>query len=177
MREASALDELGDAARANEAITFAYESNGRRSARHTEPYRVVLHKRHWYVLGWDLDRDDWRTYRVDRMTGLGRADGFAPREIPGGSAAIHQDDATPPHCTRLAFDASLATVADRLSTQEAEFESIDPQRCRAWLWAASYEWLAAVVLSMGIDFGIEEPDGFREHCTTLRDRLDRAVRD
>ncbi|MDN5852179.1 MAG: WYL domain-containing protein [Actinomycetia bacterium] len=176
MREASPLDELGDAARTHEAITFAYESGEKRSDRHAEPYRIVLHKRCWYVLGWDLDRDDWRTYRVDRMAGLGRAGGFVPREIPGGASAVHQDDATPPHCALLTFAAPLSTVTDRLLTHEAEFETVDAARCRGWLWVDSYVWLAAVVLSMGIDFLIEEPDGFREHCQGLRDRLDRAVR-
>lgn len=177
MREASPLDELGDAARSHEAITFAYESNGERCDRHAEPYRIVIHKKHSYVLGWDLDRDDWRTYRIDRMSGLGRATAFAPREIPGDAAAIHQDDSTPPIRTVLQFDAGLSTVADRLLTQAVELESLGPERCRAFVWAHSYEWLAAVVLSMGVDFGIDEPDDFREHCAVLRDRLDRALLD
>ena len=176
MREASPLDELGDAARAHEVITFGYESGDQRTDRRAEPYRVVVHKRHLYVLGWDLDRGDWRSYRIDRMAGLDRGDTYEPRDIPGGSAAIHQDDSTPPLCATLAFDAPLATLADRLLTQEAEFVSIDTTQSRAWLWSASYEWLAAIVLSMGIEFRVEGPDGFRDHCLALRDRLDRAVR-
>lgn len=176
MREASPLDELGDAALAYEAITFAYESNGERADRHAEPYRVVVHKLRWYVLGWDLDRNDWRTYRIDRMEHLRRGDSFRPRQIPGGAAPTHQDDATPALRSTLTFDAPLGTVADRLATQEAEFASIDGAHCRAWLWADSYEWLTAVVLSMGIEFRIEESEDFREHCVEMRDRLGRAVR-
>lgn len=175
MREASPLDELGEAARTHRTITFAYESSGQRSGRRAEPYRIVLHKRRRYVLGWDLDRSDWRTYRVDRMAGLGLSDDFAPREVPGGAAAVHQDDEAPSHRVQLTFDAPLSTVADRLLTLEAEFESVDPGRCRGWLWVDSYEWLAAVVLSMGTDFVIDGPDGFRGHCRNLRDRLERAI--
>ena len=175
MREASPLDELGEAARTRAMITFDYESTTERSHRRVEPYRVVLHKRVRYVLGWDLDRDEWRTYRIDRMAGLGRGGEFVPRDVPGAAASFHQDDATPPHRAVLEFAAPLSTVADRLLTQEAEFESVDADHCRGWLWVDSHVWLAAVVLSTGIDFTIEEPEAFRDHCRALRDRLDRAI--
>ncbi|UYM03834.1 helix-turn-helix transcriptional regulator [Solicola gregarius] len=176
MREASPLDELADAAYAHAEIAFEYESEGERGVRRVEPYRIVVHKSRSSLLTWDIERDDWRTFRIDRMSGLERATTFEPREIPDDSAAIHQLDSTPPIRTVLRFDASPSTVADRLLTQEVELESLGPERCRALVWGHSYQWLAAVVLSMGVDFGIDEPDDFRRHCETLRDRLDRALR-
>ena len=100
----------------------------------------------------------------------------SPLDELGDAAAIHQDDATPPVRSTLEFDRPLSTVADRLLSQEAELESLGQRRCRAHLWCHSQEWLAAIVLSMGVDFAIVGPEDFREHCATLRDRLDRAVR-
>lgn len=56
--------------------------------RRIEPVHLVPRGPRWYLLCWDLDRDDWRTFRVDRIT---RADPtgarFTPRRVPGGNAA------------------------------------------------------------------------------------------
>ncbi|MGH3358538.1 MAG: helix-turn-helix transcriptional regulator [Nocardioidaceae bacterium] len=171
---------LGAAAREHRRVTFGYLADDEsHSDRRVDPYRQVLHRRHWYLLGWDTGRDDWRTFRLDRMTEVETTrDRFTAREIPGGSAAVYVENSrtAPRHRAVLTFEAPLATVADRLMGQEGEFEDLGADRCRAALWVDSYEWLAAITLSMGIDFGIEEPEGFRTHCATLRDRLDRAVR-
>ena len=177
MREASPLDELGDAAREHRVITFTYGADGELGARRAEPYRLVVHKSRTFILAWDLERDDWRMFRTDRMAGLAWQHDFDPRDIPGDAAAIHQDDSTPPIRTELMLDAPLSTAADRLLTQEVELESLASRRCVAHLWGHSYEWIAAIVLSMGVDFTIVGPDEFRAHCQTLRDRLDRAVRE
>lgn len=169
---------LGSAARKRQRIGFGYLADDRsRSIRQVDPYRIVRHGSHWYLLCWDLHRRDWRTFRLDRMIRPEPAgQTFKPREIPGDAAPVHLEDSVPPHRVVLVFDASLVVVADRLLTQEGEFEEAGEDRCRAVLWVDSYEWLAAVVLSMGIDFGVESPGEFRTHCAELRDRLDRAAR-
>ncbi|MBB2924332.1 YafY family protein [Cellulomonas cellasea] len=53
--------------------------------RRVEPHHLVARAGRWYLVAWDLDRDDWRTFRVDRLTP--RSPGgarFTPREVPGG---------------------------------------------------------------------------------------------
>ena len=175
MREASPIDELADAARSRALIAFTYASEGSHTARHAEPYRLVVHKKRTFLLAWDVDRDDWRTFRIDRMAGLTRSGGYEPREIPGDAAAIHQDDGTPPIRATLRFDSTPAGVADRLLTQEVELEWTDAGECRVLIWGHSYEWIAAIILSMGMDFRIDGPEEFRDHCVDLRDRLERAV--
>ncbi len=48
-------------------LRFDYRTHdGTSSIRTTEPHRLVHTGRRWYLLGWDVDRQDWRTYRVDR---------------------------------------------------------------------------------------------------------------
>lgn len=172
------LGRLSVAARDRVPVRFGYlADDGNRSQRVAEPYRQVLHRGTWYLLAWDVRRRDWRTFRLDRMSDARPARGtFSSQRLPGDAASVHLDKSTPRLRASLVFDAPLGTVADRLLTQEGEFEDVGDDRCRALLWVDSYEWLAAVTLSMGIDFRIEEPDGFRVHCTELRDRLDRAVR-
>lgn len=56
-----------------------------RPPRRVEPHHVVTHEGRWYLVAWDLDREDWRTFRVDRITpGSPTGPRFAPREVPGG---------------------------------------------------------------------------------------------
>ncbi len=59
--------------RRGERVRFTYrDGSDRVSERRVEPHRLVSLGRRWYLVGFDLDRDDWRTYRVDRISELGR---------------------------------------------------------------------------------------------------------
>src|SRR5919204_368014 len=60
---------------------------GETPSRHVEPHQLVSLGRRWYLAAYDLRRDDWRTFRLDRVEAA-RATGvhFAPRELPGGDA-------------------------------------------------------------------------------------------
>ncbi|GAA1983416.1 YafY family protein [Microbacterium pumilum] len=62
------LGELALACRDRERVRFAYvAASGEESRRRVEPYALAPADRHWYLVCWDLDRDDWRTFRVDRL--------------------------------------------------------------------------------------------------------------
>lgn len=53
-----------------------------------EPYRLVHHSRRWYLLVYDVDRGDWRAFRVDRIGPKPPAGPrFEPRELPDDEAA------------------------------------------------------------------------------------------
>lgn len=55
----------------SERIRFSYRSGaGEETSRLVEPYRLVFTERAWYLVAYDLDRADWRTFRVDRITDL-----------------------------------------------------------------------------------------------------------
>ena len=57
--------------RRGERVTFTYRTGDDRvTERRVEPHRLVSLGRRWYLVGFDLDRDDWRTYRVDRVSEL-----------------------------------------------------------------------------------------------------------
>jgi predicted DNA-binding transcriptional regulator YafY len=89
---------LSTAARAREVIRFDYVSSSEtaeepsddpRPPRRVEPHDIVTAHGRWYLVAWDLDHDDWRLFRADRITPRPTGGGarFTPREIPGGSAA------------------------------------------------------------------------------------------
>lgn len=62
------LGELALACRDHERVRFTYTAaSGETTARRVEPHALAPADRHWYLLCWDLDKDDWRTFRVDRL--------------------------------------------------------------------------------------------------------------
>lgn len=75
---------LAQACRHGQRARFLYAAHdGARSLRHVDPYRLVHVARRWYLVAFDLDREDWRTFRVDRLraaiaTGADRDE----REVP-----------------------------------------------------------------------------------------------
>ncbi|MDT9593167.1 WYL domain-containing protein [Nocardioides zeae] len=82
---------LADAIRAREVLRFDYAARGADGdespvpARRTEPAHLVTSHGRWYLLGWDLDREDWRLYSVDRVRPrTPNGPRFAPRVVPGG---------------------------------------------------------------------------------------------
>ena len=91
------LATVAAACRDHERLRFAYtprdgggpDGTGT-TDRLVEPSRLVFTGHRWYLLAWDLERDDWRTFRVDRLRALApTARRFVPREPPVGGAAAH----------------------------------------------------------------------------------------
>ncbi|WP_454729661.1 helix-turn-helix transcriptional regulator [Cellulosimicrobium protaetiae] len=83
------LSALAAACRDHELVRFPYHAgDGRHTRRLVEPHRLVPADHRWYLVAWDRDRDDWRTFRLDRLARPQATGGrFAPREIPRGGAA------------------------------------------------------------------------------------------
>ncbi|MPV36616.1 helix-turn-helix transcriptional regulator [Georgenia subflava] len=86
---AEALAQLALACRDHERLRFRYtDRQGQVTSRLVEPHSLVPRDRRWYFVAWDVDRGDWRTFRIDRMSALlGTAVRVAPRELPAEDAA------------------------------------------------------------------------------------------
>jgi predicted DNA-binding transcriptional regulator YafY len=98
------LGTLALACRDSERIRFSYEDGrGDQTDRVAEPHALVVARRNWFLVCWDVKRSDWRTFRVDRITHLfGTRLRFEPRALPGGDAAAY-------------VAASVASVRKRVS--------------------------------------------------------------
>src|SRR6202789_477064 len=83
------LTTIALACRDAERIRFGYTAaDGTASARHVEPHRMVSLGRRWYLVGYDLDRQAWRSFRLDRLNEpAGTGARFRPRELPAEDAA------------------------------------------------------------------------------------------
>jgi predicted DNA-binding transcriptional regulator YafY len=85
------LGTLALACRDSERIRFSYEDGrGAATDRVAEPYALVVASRNWFLVCWDVRREDWRTFRVDRMSRLfGTRRSFPPRALPAADAAAY----------------------------------------------------------------------------------------
>ncbi|MCP2165527.1 putative DNA-binding transcriptional regulator YafY, contains an HTH and WYL domains [Goodfellowiella coeruleoviolacea] len=172
---------LGTAAHSHQHVRFDYTSRtGQRSERRVEPYRQVLFGRRWYLLGWDRDRADWRTFRLDRISGLTvPGTTFAPRELPeSGAVSFVQDSARYPITRRqgvVRFAAPVEVVSARLIPQAGTLEAVDEHTCRYVTAPDSWEWLAIVLAMVGVPYTIEGPAELIAYSRQLADRIARAT--
>lgn len=88
---AETLGEIAEAAAAQEVIVFDYiDAGGASTQRRIEAHRQVHIDRRWYVFGWDLSREDWRVFRIDRVKNTRRTGSrYAPRVLPMDSALAY----------------------------------------------------------------------------------------
>ncbi len=113
-----ALSVLAVACRDREEVRFDYRRrDGDRSRRLVEPHQLVTAERRWYLVAFDLRRNDWRTFRVDRLSATELAGGrFAAREIPGGDAGAFL----------TASIASIPRNVEAMVTVGAAYSQIEP---------------------------------------------------
>jgi predicted DNA-binding transcriptional regulator YafY len=83
-----ALSVLAAACRDRENVRLDYRrGDGASTRRLVEPHQLVTAGRRWYLVAWDQGRDDWRTFRLDRLQAPRPVGShFAPRQLPGGDA-------------------------------------------------------------------------------------------
>ncbi|MFF3890671.1 helix-turn-helix transcriptional regulator [Streptomyces sp. NPDC001914] len=164
-----------------ERLRFAYRSgDGTPSRRLTEPYRLVSTGRRWYLVAYDVDRDDWRTFRVDRVSEpFATGARFTPRELPTGDAAEFLRRSMYGRQETYTFDVTFAApaefVAERVPTWVGAPEPVDERTCRLRASSSdSVEWLAVRIAMVDCDFTVREPRELVEYVRELGARLSRA---
>jgi predicted DNA-binding transcriptional regulator YafY len=174
------LTAIATAIRASERLRFDYSSHGSAdSRRDVEPHRLVSWGRHWYLVAWDNDRGDWRTFRVDRMsprTPTGPR--FTPRSLPDGDVATFVQRgagaATWRYRARVLLHATADEVRDRLPpavTVEPEGED----RCIAEVGSDTPQMLALYLGLLDVDFTLLDAPGLAPHLDRLATRFHQAA--
>ncbi|PPJ08366.1 transcriptional regulator [Nocardia nova] len=176
--DAAVLALVARAAAEHEHLVFDYRTRtGVLARRRVEPYRQVYQHLRWYLLAWDRDRGDWRTFRLDRITDIAATGTFfEPRPLPAETAAgyLRRELTAGRHRAVVTVEAAATAVADILKFQDCDIESRGPQRCRITTWVDSFEWLVLNLAFLDADFVIEEPPAFRDRCRALAARMERA---
>ena len=171
---------LAAACRDNERVRFAYRSrDGQDSRREAEPRALVNLGRRWYLVAWDCGRDDWRSFRVDRVT-RPESTGVrcTPRSVPGDDPAefVRAGIAGAPHRfeARVTLHAPAGEIAERVRGWGA-VEPVDAERCEYRAGDDDLAWLAMRLVMLGVDFVVHEPPELRAHLRELGARLGRAA--
>ncbi|WP_367324222.1 helix-turn-helix transcriptional regulator [Streptomyces sp. HUAS ZL42] len=175
------LTELANLCRDAERLRFEYRNHdGAPTRRTVEPHRLVCTERRWYLVAWDLDREDWRTFRVDRITPKPpHGPRFVPREPPAEDLAayVSKGVSTRAYASHAAIRllVPLQEAAERVSPSAGTLEPDGPDACVLRTGAASLDVMVIHVMMMGFEFEVLEPDGLTDALTTARDRLSRAL--
>ncbi|MFB6426778.1 helix-turn-helix transcriptional regulator [Streptomyces microflavus] len=138
--------------------------------RRVEPHHLVTWGRRWYLVAWDLDRDDWRTFRADRITPrTPTGPRFPPRELPGGSVAAfitarfrgveatEGPDGVGGWPCRGEVILALPAAEVLRHTREGIVEELGPDRCRVVLGSWSWPGLAAAIGRFDADIEVIGP--------------------
>jgi predicted DNA-binding transcriptional regulator YafY len=176
------LTALAGACRDHERLRVDYRSHdGTATVRRIEPHRLVTWGRKWYLVAWDLDRDDWRTFRVDRI-GPGALTGprFTPRDLPeGGDVAAFVargvSSAAVRYPARILVHAPAAVVTARINPAVGVVEPIDEHSCVLATGADSVDTVAVYLGLLDVDFEVREPPELVAKLAELADRYRRAV--
>lgn len=157
------LGGVAAAIRGHERLRFGYtKPGGSEAARHTEPQRLVSWGPLWYLLAWDLDRDDWRVFRVDRMA-LRAPTGarFAPRVIPEDKVVEYVvgrvSKGSWKYRARILVHAPAAEVAAKIQIPVG-IEVVDEFTCRVVLGADDPDQLALWIAQLDVDIEVIEGD-------------------
>ena len=175
------LTVIASACRDHERLRFDYVAHsGTSTRRSVEPYRLVNDRRRWYLVAWDLDRDAWRTFRVDRIeprTPAGPR--FTPRELPPDEEITAQvargvGEATWRYRARVIVHAPAAHVRNRLPIP-VKIEPYGEDRCVFEPGSDHPEMLALCLGLLDADFTIVDSPELVDALRTLAARYQRAV--
>jgi predicted DNA-binding transcriptional regulator YafY len=179
--DATVLTTLAAACRDHEGLRFDYRDHaGGDRPRRAEPHRLVNWGRRWYLVAWDLDRDDWRTFRVDRIA-LRTPNGprFTPRELPGGDVAAYVSQrvsaAAWRYRARVTVHAPADAVVERINPAVGTVEAVDADRCVLHTGADSLDTLAVHLGLLGVDFTVTEPPELVARLRDLAGRYQRST--
>jgi predicted DNA-binding transcriptional regulator YafY len=172
---------IATACRDSELLRFAYRGrDGVAGRREVEPHSLVNLGRRWYLVAWDRGRGDWRTFRVDRLTGPA-ATGvrFRSRTLPAKDAAdyIARSMSEWQHRfeARVTLHAPAEAIRKRVPTHWGKVEPIDADTCEFRTGDDDLDWLALRIAMLGVDFDVHEPPELGEHLRAMSRRLERAA--
>ena len=165
---------LARACRDEAEAGFGYPSGGEVRQRRVEPYRLVASDRRWYLFAYDLERDGWRSFRVDRMTGVAaRAWHFRPRPAPDATAYVQEGVASRvyQHRARFLVHAPADTVRAQVPASAAVVRPRGSESCEVLSGAGSLDFVLMHVVLLGHEFEVLEPPELAGRCRALAERL------
>ncbi len=170
---------IAEACQRHERLRFDYRAHtGSTTRRMVEPHSLVHFSRRWYLVAWDVDRGDWRTFRVDRIaprTPTGPR--FTPRELPEGDVAAHLSLRLSARAWQYQAIALLHRSAEAAAANVwpgmGVIEAVDDYTCQLHVGADSPGALVWMITSVDIDFTLLS--GPPELVGAIRAQADRCA--
>jgi len=166
---------VSNACRAGERLHVGYrDAQGRSTDRRIEPYRVVSVGRRWYLVAYDLDRTDWRTFRLDRMGAAVRTGhGVTLPDPPDAASFVHRAITTAPYPyqAQVLIHAPITDLERLIPPGVGMLEAVDDDVTRLTAGADNLDYLVIEVATIGFDFEIESPPELRDRVAEVARRL------
>lgn len=176
------LTNIAAACQERDVLRFSYTSvRNDVTERVVEPVRLAHTGRVWYLIAWDRHREDWRTFRIDRIDAglpLLRGPRFPPRALPDEVAADLSHSPRGPrhrHMVTLRLAASIGDARGEVPSWIGVLEPLDGSKCTLTIGADSYEAIASRMMLVGVPFVVQGPPEAREPLGGLTRRLLAAI--
>lgn len=177
--DADALLALARATRDRMRVEFGYDArDGAASVRRAEPYALVATGRRWYLMAFDLDRDDWRTFRLDRIRDLRTTTfRYQVRDHPDPADHVQRSISRSPYAVdaRVRFLAPAALVRERVPAWVGAVAADGDDACILETGGVDLHGLALHLGLLGFDFEVLEPPQLQEHLADAGARLAAAA--
>lgn len=172
-----ALAVLSMACRDRVQVRFDYVARGGAATRReVEPHTLVPAGSRWYLVAFDLDRNDWRTFRVDRTNDarpLRRRS--QQRPLPAADAATYVRQSIrisrPRHQVVVRFSADRDTVQSVFDGHVPGELTADETGCLLATETESFDWFAFRLAMTDLDFTVVEPVSFSERLSEIAARF------
>jgi predicted DNA-binding transcriptional regulator YafY len=173
------LSTLAQACRDSEPIHFTYTAReAEPTDRWVEPHRMVSMGRRWYLVAYDRDRQDWRTFRVDRISEP-RTSGqtFRPRELPAEDALSFVQAGIRRMPQRYAVRVVFDTDAEQVAAVVGRWATVTGSAGKAVLEmnVDSLEWPMYMLATIDADFTVESPPELAEAAARATARFARSL--
>lgn len=164
------LTSLSGAIAEKRIVSFRYTgADAPPGRRLVEPYKLVSTGRRWYLVAWDLDRRDWRTFRMDRCRSIpAPRERFMPRPLPARDLAAYVQESITRFPYRydvvLRVASPPAVLAGRIPPETAVLEADGPAHTILRGGWDSLDLPLIQLAAMGVEFEIISPPEMRERA-------------
>jgi predicted DNA-binding transcriptional regulator YafY len=174
------LATLATAARNVERVEFSYRDRAQSTEdRLVEPAQLVMLGRRWYLAAYDVNRHDWRTFRVDRVRAArntGRH--FNPKPVPSGDAVAYVRSSIRSAVSTATYVMEVAAPAEIVRERFghwARVSAIDAGSCRMEVASEGAGWPTTMLVTLGVDFTVVSPPAFRRQLADAGERFRRCA--
>ncbi|WP_117211240.1 helix-turn-helix transcriptional regulator [Allorhizocola rhizosphaerae] len=170
--DAGVLAAVATACRDHQRLRFDYRGD----VRSTEPHELVHWGRRWYLVAWDLDRDAWRTFRVDRLSPrVPTGPRFEPRTLDAAAFVAQSVASAWPYQATIRLHASAESVAAQAYGSYGRIEPIDDATCLYHVGSDSPASLAFLLAALDVDFDVDPDSELARELGVKADRFRRAM--